>query len=55
MAGYGAAGGTLGALGGIARKGNGITYSARDKDLMDIVHNLSTIYDKADEYLNMRR
>ena len=51
MAGYGAAGGALGAVGGIARKGTGIKYSDKDRDLMTLAHTLSTIYDKTDAYL----
>ena len=34
------------------KKGNSITYTDKDKDLMELIHQLSVIYDNTDKYLN---
>ena len=34
------------------KKGNSITYTDKDKDLMELIHELSVIYDNTDKYLN---
>ena len=34
------------------KKGNGIKYTEKDKDLMELIHELSVIYDNTDQYLN---
>ena len=34
------------------KKGNNISYSDKDKDLMELIHELSVIYDNTDKYLN---
>lgn len=34
------------------KKGNSIKYTEKDKDLMELIHELSVIYDNTDKYLN---
>lgn len=34
------------------KKGNIITYTDKDKDLMKLIHELAVIYDNTDQYLN---
>lgn len=34
------------------KKGNSIRYTEKDKDLMELIHELSVIYDNTDQYLN---
>lgn len=34
------------------KKGNSIKYTEKDKDLMELLHELSVIYDNTDQYLN---
>jgi hypothetical protein len=34
------------------KKGNSIKYTEKDKDLVELLHELSVIYDNTDQYLN---
>lgn len=34
------------------KKGNSITYTDKDMDLMELIHQLSVVYDNTDKYLN---
>lgn len=34
------------------KKGNSITYTDKDRDLIELIHQLSVVYDNTDKYLN---